>query len=293
MVGRSIFSMSEGALAGLAGADAVELAAQDLVDAVGEHDGDDVEAFARLGPQRLDACTSRCRRRPCRSPCGRDRRSPHRSRPASRSRSSRPCSGSSRAARPPPSAGKKPRPVVIGFVDHDGVFGNRHRDRLRDRGMVQRAGRLDQFDQRLRLGILPAWRRAQPPAPPGRPPNSRRPRSCDAPRSPPASACSACSDRRRTPRGRWPRPARCAGSLSGSAAPVRSRKGCGRSRSGPRRAPSSGYRSGPSPCSRSCRRSAPPAPAHARSARCRSPAAASPRRRCAAPWRRGRRPAAE
>ena len=30
----------EGALAGLAGADAVELAAQDLVDAVGEHDGE-------------------------------------------------------------------------------------------------------------------------------------------------------------------------------------------------------------------------------------------------------------
>src|SRR5438132_96172 len=44
----------ERALARLACADAVELAAQDLVDPIGEHDGDDVEAFARLRPQGLD-----------------------------------------------------------------------------------------------------------------------------------------------------------------------------------------------------------------------------------------------
>src|ERR1700694_195437 len=43
----------ERALSRLAGADAIEFAAQDLIDAIGEHDGGDVEAFSRLRPQRL------------------------------------------------------------------------------------------------------------------------------------------------------------------------------------------------------------------------------------------------
>src|ERR1700738_2950143 len=37
----------------LAGADAIEFAAQDLIDAIGEYDRGDVEAFAGLRPQRL------------------------------------------------------------------------------------------------------------------------------------------------------------------------------------------------------------------------------------------------
>src|SRR3954470_1050866 len=45
----------ERALPRLARADAVELAAQDLVDAVGEHDGQHVEVFAGLRPQRLQS----------------------------------------------------------------------------------------------------------------------------------------------------------------------------------------------------------------------------------------------
>src|SRR5215204_301646 len=40
-------------LSRLAGADAVELATQYLIDLVGEYNRDDVEAFARLCPQRL------------------------------------------------------------------------------------------------------------------------------------------------------------------------------------------------------------------------------------------------
>src|SRR4029453_9534556 len=34
-----------------------------------------------------------------------------------------------------------------GFIDHDGVFRDRHRDRLGDRGMGERAGRFGDFDQ--------------------------------------------------------------------------------------------------------------------------------------------------
>src|SRR6185437_7084266 len=40
-----------GALAGLARADAVELAAKDLIDPVRKHDGDDVQTLAGLRPQ--------------------------------------------------------------------------------------------------------------------------------------------------------------------------------------------------------------------------------------------------
>src|SRR5580698_10404221 len=43
-----------GALTGRAGADPVEFAAQNLIDTIGEHDRDDVEALARLRPQRLE-----------------------------------------------------------------------------------------------------------------------------------------------------------------------------------------------------------------------------------------------
>ena len=41
-----------------------------------------------------------------------------------------------------------------GFVDHDGVLGDRAGDRLRDRGVIERTGRLDQLLELLRLDVL-------------------------------------------------------------------------------------------------------------------------------------------
>ena len=229
----------------------------------------DVEAFARLGPQRLQrvhraavadhadhlAVGTGHRR------AGRDRRrkpdrAAHVLQPVMRRRG--------RRRRKEAAAGGD------GFIDHDGVFRDRHRDRLRDRGMGQRAGRFGELDQLLRLGVRPAWRRARRPAPPAPRPSSRRPTVMRWTSQPSGFSMArlvrigkeghrivgldqhdmleVLQDRQRL--------------LDHIGDPVD-------------REPAAAARharidrSGPSPCSRSCRRSAPPAPAPARSARCR------------------------
>ena len=84
--------------AGRAGADAGQLVPQDRVRAVGEDHGGHVEAFARLRPERLHACTCRCRRPRGTRPCGRGTPPRRRWPAAGRGRSSRPCCSSSRGA---------------------------------------------------------------------------------------------------------------------------------------------------------------------------------------------------
>src|ERR1700760_3060976 len=49
--------------------------------------------------------------------------------------------------------GEKTPPGGDGFVDDERIFRNSARDRLRDRGMVQRPGRLVKFGELLRLDV--------------------------------------------------------------------------------------------------------------------------------------------
>ncbi len=73
--------------------------------------------------------------------------------PAARSRSSRPCSAASHAAPRPRGRREEAAAGGDGFIDHDRVFRNRIGDRLGDRGVVEAAGRLDQFHMLLRLDV--------------------------------------------------------------------------------------------------------------------------------------------